>query len=130
MESTENWLPIPGYEGCYEVSDLGRVRSLDRTIKWQHGERRIKGKVLAGIPDKWRRLRVHLRNGALKEQIYVHRLVLLAFVGPCPDGMEACHHPDPTPTNNRLENLRWGTYGENRLDAEWHAEHPGEVRAA
>ncbi len=43
----------------------------------------------------------------------VHRLVLEAFVGPCPPGMECCHFPDQDPTNNRLENLRWDTKSKN-----------------
>jgi HNH endonuclease len=46
----------------------------------------------------------------------VHRLVLLAFVGPPPEGTEACHDPDPTRSNNRLENLRWATHIENQKD--------------
>lgn len=46
----------------------------------------------------------------------IHRLVLLAFVGPCPDGMEACHYPDQNPANNRLENLRWDTRAGNEKD--------------
>lgn len=45
----------------------------------------------------------------------MHRLVLLAFVGPCPDGMEACHAND-IPTDNRLANLRWGTHADNMRD--------------
>lgn len=47
---------------------------------------------------------------------YVHRLVLEAFVGPCPPGMECCHDPDPDPANNRLENLRWDTKKGNSAD--------------
>jgi hypothetical protein len=46
----------------------------------------------------------------------IHRLVLEAFVGPCPEGMECRHHPDRDPANNRLENLRWGTRTENVAD--------------
>jgi hypothetical protein len=51
----------------------------------------------------------------------VHRLILEAFVGPCPRGKEACHDPDPTPANCRLENLRWGTRTSNHYDRYRHA---------
>lgn len=47
---------------------------------------------------------------------YVHRLVLEAFVGPCPSGMEACHAPDNNPANCRLDNLRWDTHKHNEAD--------------
>ena len=47
---------------------------------------------------------------------FVHRLVLEAFVGPCPEGLEACHSPDRDRTNNRLSNLRWGTREDNEAD--------------
>lgn len=50
----------------------------------------------------------------------VHRLVLEAFVGPCPEGMEACHFPDRDPSNNRVENLRWDTRKNNHADKHKH----------
>lgn len=50
----------------------------------------------------------------------VHRLVLLAFVGPCPEGMQCQHFPDPNPTNNQLDNLSWGTALENQQDRNLH----------
>lgn len=56
----------------------------------------------------------------------VHRLVLLAFVGPCPEGMETRHYPDRTRTNNRLSNLSWGTVSENRQDRTEHGTFCGE----
>jgi len=49
--------------------------------------------------------------------IFVHRLVLTAFTGPCPTGLEACHFPDTNPSNNYLENLRWDTRSANQKDA-------------
>lgn len=113
MTTHEKWKAVPKYEGFYEVSDQGRVRSLDRIVS---DGRRMKGKLLS--PN--RLLRGHLHVGLWKngkvENILVHRLVLLAFVGPCPAGMEACHWNDIS-DDNRLENLRWDTLSANSRDA-------------
>lgn len=57
------------------------------------------------------------RQGGKHKPILVHRMVLLAFVGPCPEGCEACHFPDPDKTNNHLSNLRWDTKSANSRDA-------------
>lgn len=79
------------------------------------------------ISSEWKRLRPGMdgRTGhlsvSLKGKNYkVHRLVLEAFVGPCPEGMEACHDPDPTPANCTLTNLRWDTHANNMEDARRH----------
>src|SRR3970282_914182 len=102
---TERWLPVVGYEGSYEVSDLGRVRSLDRILPCG---RRKKGIVLRPSPGaNGGHLGLHLCAYS-KRNARVHRLVLAAFVGPCPIGMEGCHD-DGAPTNTRLRNLRWDT---------------------
>lgn len=88
----------------------------------------------AVISDRWRRLKpTPLKSGHLdaslylngkRRHVYVHRLVLEAFVGPCPSGMEACHDPDPTPSNCRLSNLRWDTHKANGLDTAKHGHTP------
>ncbi len=62
------------------------------------------------------RLYVSLYNDGLQTTFSVHRLVLEAFVGPRPKGMEACHFPDPSPLNNTLKNLRWDTPSNNQKD--------------
>lgn len=113
MTPYEKWEEIPGYEGFYEVSDQGRVRSLDRMNSRGH---RIKGKLLS--PGRGHRgyLQVNLCKGGKREHTHVHRLVLQAFIGPCPDGMEACHYND-IPDDNRLENLRWDARSANSHDA-------------
>lgn len=61
--------------------------------------------------------RLNLRVDGRRVPRSVSHLVLLAFVGPRPEGTEACHFPDPNPLNNRPENLRWDTKSENQLDA-------------
>jgi hypothetical protein len=122
-ESSERWLPVPGYEGYYEVSDHGRVRSLDRWLevpnRWGSTTRYFKpGRVLR---EKRKKNPLHayavviLSVNAKPDTRAVHRLVLEAFVGACPVGMEACHGPQGV-FDNSLGNLRWGTYNENALD--------------
>lgn len=104
----ELWKPIKGYEGIYEISSLGRVKSLPR--KYRKTE-----KFLSTRPDKKGYHRAALtKNGKARER-KVHQLVLEAFVGPRPKGTQACHWDDDR-TNNSVENLRWGTPSENLYD--------------
>lgn len=115
--TVEIWKPIVGYEGLYEVSSWGRVRSLDRDVEYEGKMiRRRKGKILAQQSLKGGHLRVTLCREGKREHRLVHRLVLEAFEGPCPEGHEALHWNDD-PTDNRWpENLRWGTRSENTFD--------------
>lgn len=113
MNAPETWLPVVGYEGIYEVSNLGHVRSLPR-IDAQGGHRRMRIHKPARM-DAWGHLGVKLRRNGVITSRYVHQLVLEAFVGPRPDGMLACHWND-VPDDNRLGNLRWGTPKDNRAD--------------
>lgn len=117
--TAERWLPVPTYEGKYEVSDLGRVRSLSRVTS--HGRRR-RGLVLRPIPRTTGYLQVDLWHDNTQRAFVIHRLVLWAFVGPAPAGLEALHG-DGDPTNNALTNLRWGTRSENSLDQVAHGTH-------
>ncbi len=115
----ERWLPVPGYESSYEVSDLGRVRSLDRVIHYSNGRgsRVHRGTMLKVRKAKGQNgyMQAILAKGSEPRYFSVHRLVLLAFVGPCPEGMEACHNND-IPDDNRLSNLRWDTHRSNIND--------------
>jgi hypothetical protein len=108
---TEEWRPVPGYEGIYEVSNLGRIYSVKRFGVSRSGHLLKPGVMASG------HLSIGLRRGAgVKVKRYgVHRLVMLAFVGPCPEGMET-RHLDGDPANNGLNNLRYGTRSENMLD--------------
>lgn len=121
MTDVERWLPVVGFEGSYEVSDHGRVRGLDRIGA---AGQRVAGRVLTPTPNSHGYPAVTLYGNGLRRVGKVHRLVLEAFVGPCPDGMEACHGPDRDQTNNRLSNLRWGTSSENNFDRVRHGTHP------
>ena len=116
MPAVEQWKPVSGYEGIYEVSSHGRVRSVDREITDSRGQaRRIKGKVRRTPLDKYGYPTVDLWKQGKGQTRTVHSLVTEAFIGPRPEGMEVCHS-DGDGTNNRLENLRYGTHSENMLD--------------
>lgn len=115
----ESWLPIAGYEGRYEVSNLGRVRSLDRVRS--HG-RRWKGRILKPNTTPGGYLIVNLYLDNAMRSHTVHRLVLTAFVGPASEGHEALHR-DGDPLNNALGNLSWGTRSENTQDQIRHGTH-------
>lgn len=117
---TESWRPVAGYEGAYEVSDLGRVRSLNRLTSHGHNRR---GVTLKPFPMQRGYMVVNLWWANQPRMWLVHRLVLAAFVGPQPVGMEALHG-DGDPANNRLTNLRWGTHSENQYDQVAHGTHP------
>lgn len=115
----EMWKPVVGWEGLYEVSNHGRVRSLDRTIQTKRGPWRYKGKVLSPGVNRHGYPMVHLKNASSKKMAKVHRLVLEAFVGPCPDGMEGCHN-NGIRDDARLVNLRWDTHSANEYDRRRH----------
>lgn len=113
----ERWLPVVGFEGFYEVSDLGRVRSLDRTVRTKGGAtKRHRGRVLTPKRANNGYLQVDLSKLGVTHQRLLHRLVLEAFVGPHPANTEACHAPDPDTSNNRATNLRWDTHANNCAD--------------
>jgi len=107
-----HWRPVVGFLG-YEVSDLGRVRGW-RVAGGKGGE--------AAYPSELQPYKksgyhyVNLRRHSQTMPRAVHRLVLEAFAGPCPEGMHARHFPDGTRTNNSLSNLSWATPVVNNAD--------------
>lgn len=112
----ERWLPVLGYEGYYEVSDQGGIRSVDRTIVTVLGvTQRKRGRNIAGELDHGGHVRVQLCRGGKKRRVFVHVLILEAFVGPCPTGYEGCHG-NGVPGDNHLINLQWGTKAHNARD--------------
>ena len=114
MSVVEQWKPVYGYEGIYEVSDLGRVRSVDRI---DFGGRKLKGAYLShNVHGESNRHTVMLYRDGKRRRVQVHVLVLEAFVSPRPDGMLGLHWDDDR-HNNRLSNLRWGSKSENGVDA-------------
>lgn len=116
---TEEWRDIAGYEGFYQVSNLGRVRSADRLINTVYGaKRRMYGRVLKPKLNKSRGdyCVVFLSVDGVAKNRYVHQLVLEAFIGPRPGPNYQCCHADRNPQNNRLDNLRWDTPANNTAD--------------
>ena len=107
-QHTENWLPIPGYEGFYSISDQGRIRADYSRRRWKAGRILSPGvHTSAGYHGSNYRHVVLCRLGAQRQWL-VHRLVLLAFVGPCPSGFQA-NHRNGVKHDNRLENLEYVT---------------------
>lgn len=108
----EEWRDIAGYEGLYQVSNLGRVRSLTRDVFNGKVFFKKSGKLMRITVSKNRYCRVTLTKDAVQTQWYVHRLVATAFL-PNPDNLPEVDHIDANPSNNQLCNLRWVTKAEN-----------------
>ena len=106
----EIWRPVPDWEGLYEVSNHGRVRSLDRI---DARGRRWPGRIMQGSRDRtgWY-TKVSLSFGQRIERPYVHRTVAEVFLGPCPPGM-VVNHIDGDKTNNHIDNLEYLTHRAN-----------------
>lgn len=120
----EQWRPVVGYEGCYEISDHGNVRSLDRTILKSNGVNYPKkGGILKKKLTRTGYHIVTLWDTPKPKHFFVHRLVLEAFDRPRSEH-EVCRHLDDNPLNNCLSNLKWGTPSENNYDAVRNGVHP------
>ncbi len=119
----ETWRNIISYVSYYQVSNHGRVKSLDRLIPNSVGKgcRLMPGRILKATGNKNGNgyPQVMLSKGGKPKPFDIHRLVLEAFVGPCPDGME-CRHLDGDRSNCHLDNLCWGTPSRNQRDREIH----------
>lgn len=110
------WKNIPGYEGLYQVSNTGRVKTLARQWKSGRNLTRFLGESeKVQSPDKDGYPRVTLCKDGKKTRWRVHQLVCLAFLGPCPKGQQI-RHLDHSTTNNNLANLCYGTVKENVAD--------------
>lgn len=123
--SNERWLPVEGYEGLYSVSSHGRIRSETRTVVYSTGKRQtVRQKILSPARKRSGHLSVQLHSGPTNRvRFHVHRLVLVAFVGPPPSPLHECAHNDGDPGNNRVENLRWDTRSGNHQDKLAHGTH-------
>jgi hypothetical protein len=115
----EQWKPVVGFEGLYEVSDHGRVRSLDRIVSRPTGTYFRAGRLMRISRQKTGYLGLRLCKNGKSVLILVHHLVLSAFVGPRPTRADGCHN-DGCKENNRLSNLRWDTRKGNFADKRKH----------
>lgn len=122
--STELWLPVVGFASSYSVSTHGRVKSLARVVLRGDGKRLpVPERLLRPRVGNGGYLNVVLKVGGKQYGRLVHRLVLEAHVGPCPEGMQGCHG-DGDPRNNVVENLRWDTAAGNNADKAGHGTAP------
>lgn len=111
----EMWKPVVGYEGLYEVSSHGRVKSIPR-YRVRGGIRKTTNNVRSGYPC------LPLRKDGKTKMRTVHSLVMEAFVGPRPTGLDV-RHLDGDPANCHLDNLCYGTKAENMQDIVRHGRH-------
>lgn len=110
----EIWKDIPGYVGLYQVSDLGRVRSLPRTVKRGDGKMSIKGHDLEQFLTNTGRMEVHLCRDGKWTHWLVHRLVAIVFL-PNYNNLPQINHLNGNPRDNRLCNLEWCDQSKNEL---------------
>lgn len=128
---TEVWKAVVGFEGLYEVSDLGRVRSLDRVVyaKTKLGDplpRLQKSHIIAQQDHPGGYRLVHLHRDGKRKADTVHNLVAAAFIGPRPPGMQTAHD-DGNPANVHPSNLVYKTVKANIADKKRHGtQHMGE----
>ena len=115
LDNEEEWLPVVGFEGHYEVSNHGRVRSIERKVTDCLGRTRtVKGQPKKTWVDEGGYERVELCKNNTRCGIGVHRLVAKAFKPTEREGVEVMHL-DHNPLNNHISNLEWGTHKENVL---------------
>jgi hypothetical protein len=117
--NAERWRAVVGFEGLYEVSDFGRVRSLDRVVKRGVAECLLRGMILKQVRLPSGYLRCTLSADGRPSYCYVHRMVATTFLGEPDTGFQVCHY-DGDCGNNRLSNLRWDSPKNNHADKKRH----------
>lgn len=116
LKIKEEWKDISGYEGRYQISNMGRVKSLPRIIKNGIGECHKKGRILKPQKAVKGYIRVTLCNEEYCKPFKIHRLVAEHFI-PNPENKPQVNHINGDKTDNRVDNLEWCTNGENQLHA-------------
>ena len=105
----EIWKDIEGYEGLYQISNFGRVKSLDRYVKSRWGNYRLlNGKLIKGYKNKNGYCLITLWNKQISKTYLLHRLVAETFLSN-PDNLPQINHKDENKSNNQVENLEWCT---------------------
>lgn len=117
----EIWKDIPGYEGLYQASNLGRVKRLDTIVMHRHKNGNIyphkhKGRILKQCKHLNDHYYVNLHKDGVVKVSDVHVIIAETFIGPHPGGRTQVRHLNCIPTDNRVENLAYGSIEENRRD--------------
>lgn len=112
----ENWKPISGWEGLYEVSDIGRIRSVERVVRCRDGTRTAPSVVRKLNPNRKGYLQAHLSAGDRRAVVAVHLAVATAFI-PNPKQKPTVNHRHGDKRNNAATNLEWATFVENNNHA-------------
>lgn len=118
MEKIQNlegevWLPVVGYEGFYEISNKGRLKTVKKTVRTKsNGRHPRKERILNPTINQKGYYHTSLHREASVKWFTIHRLVAQAFI-PNPENKPQVNHIDSTPLNNNVENLEWCTHGEN-----------------
>lgn len=111
----EKWLPVDGYDGIYEVSTMGRIKTLQRTFYDKKGNERIVKEKIRKPYTTWDGyLRISFYGHGYQEKTTVHRAVAKAFI-PNPNNLPIVNHKDGNRKNNSLDNLEWVSESENTL---------------
>lgn len=114
-KKTEEWKDIKGFEGLYQVSTLGRVKSLDRCVYGKDGRyQNIKGGIKKPSKRKDGYMKVSLYKDGVHLPKYLHRIIAEAFI-PNPFEFDVINHKDENPSNNNIDNLEWCTQRYNLL---------------
>jgi len=121
--SSDQWRAIPGWEGYYEASTSGQVRSIPRTVTSTTGvtAKRV-GRIIRSRASRTGYRLITLSRDGVAKTFTVHQLIALAFLGPRPERMAVCHN-DGNRQNNAATNLRYDTYSANELDKVAHGTH-------
>lgn len=126
---TERWRDIPEWEGFYQASDQGQIRSVDRVVPHARSDTlKLNGKILRAVPmnNKCGHLVVGLHKEGIEQTMLVHRLVALTWIGPCPPGQQVRHGPNGI-VDNSVGNLCYGTRSQDGLDKRRDGTHGGRV---
>lgn len=111
----EEWRPIKGFEGLYEISTFGRIKSLPKKQVILHGSERTyyeRGEVILSTRRKVRYATVSLKRGTKRQSFQVHRLVAITFL-PNPNNLPCVNHIDENTLNNAVDNLEWCSFSYN-----------------
>ena len=124
MGGEEIWLDVSGWGQHYQVSNRGGVRSRDREVVRTHTRPFIlRGRILKTQAHRQGYRMITLSADGVSRSVKIHRLVAEAFI-PNPENHPHVLHWDDDPTNNRVENLRWGTQSDNMFDRVRNGNHP------